>query len=106
MIRPRDIVSVEGLFVLINGRLWTKGKIRGRTKFCEVTICQRQLCPDDEAYRPIREGEGVVRYMRLCVLCVEGDPNRCKVTGNPVGTDTWEANSTCPCEPCQRYVNA
>ena len=29
---------------------------------------------------------------------------RCTVTGNPCGTDTWEANSSCSCEPCTEYL--
>ena len=63
--------------MLINGRPWTKGKIRGRTKRCEVRVCGRDLKSGDEAYRPVREGEGVVRYMRLCVSCVEGSHADC-----------------------------
>ncbi len=31
--------------------------------------------------------------------------DRCKVTKNPVGTDTWPDGLECPCEPCQRYVH-
>ena len=29
---------------------------------------------------------------------------RCLVTGNLVGTDTWEANTPCRCAPCQKFV--
>lgn len=31
---------------------------------------------------------------------------RCEVTGNPCGTDTWAAGSACRCAPCQRLVAA
>ena len=30
--------------------------------------------------------------------------NRCSVTGNPCGTDTWEVSYQCPCESCQAWV--
>lgn len=29
---------------------------------------------------------------------------RCEVTGNPVGTDTWEVGHPCQCRPCRVYV--
>lgn len=28
----------------------------------------------------------------------------CRVTGNPVGTDTWAVGHPCKCENCQRYL--
>lgn len=30
--------------------------------------------------------------------------NRCLVTNNPCGTDTWQVGYYCPCEPCQHYL--
>lgn len=30
--------------------------------------------------------------------------NRCLVTNNPPGTDTWQVGHYCPCEPCQNYL--
>jgi hypothetical protein len=30
---------------------------------------------------------------------------RCSVTGNPVGTDTWEASYECPCAGCQEWLS-
>ena len=72
--------------------------------------------------------EDLLRHGDHCVICQSGDRcaestkimrdhlaeveaglrkrGRCGVTGNPVGTDTWVEGRTCPCEPCQRYVNA
>lgn len=38
---------------------------------------------------------------------LRGEPawgERCEVTGNPCGTDTWEVNHPCTCGPCSRYV--
>lgn len=29
---------------------------------------------------------------------------RCEITGNPCGTDTWVVGRPCQCNPCQRYV--
>jgi hypothetical protein len=29
---------------------------------------------------------------------------RCKVTKNPMGTDTWMVGYKCPCESCQAYL--
>lgn len=29
---------------------------------------------------------------------------RCKITGNPCGTDTWIEGCPCTCENCQRYL--
>ncbi len=29
---------------------------------------------------------------------------RCKVTGNPCGTDTWMEGIPCKCESCQAYL--
>jgi len=29
---------------------------------------------------------------------------RCKITGNPCGTDTWMRGSECQCGPCQRWL--
>jgi hypothetical protein len=34
-----------------------------------------------------------------------GEVERCKVTGNPVGTYTWDPEKPCPCAPC-RYAAA
>jgi hypothetical protein len=31
---------------------------------------------------------------------------RCEVTGNPVGTDTWMTDCACECAPCQKLVKA
>jgi hypothetical protein len=30
---------------------------------------------------------------------------RCKVTGNPCGTDTWMVGGSCPCAECQTYLH-
>lgn len=30
--------------------------------------------------------------------------NRCLVTNNPCGTDTWQVGYACSCEPCQHYL--
>jgi orotidine-5'-phosphate decarboxylase len=32
--------------------------------------------------------------------------NRCLVTNNPCGTDTWQVGYYCSCEPCQHYLRA
>lgn len=29
---------------------------------------------------------------------------RCEITNNPCGTDTWVIGHPCQCNPCQRYV--
>jgi hypothetical protein len=34
------------------------------------------------------------------------DPYRCKITGNPCGTDTWEVNHPCQCENCQKFLRS
>jgi hypothetical protein len=31
--------------------------------------------------------------------------DRCLVTGNPCGTDTWQVDHPCQCAPCRRLVN-
>ena len=31
--------------------------------------------------------------------------DRCNVTGNPCGTDTWIEGHSCPCENCQRWLS-
>ena len=31
---------------------------------------------------------------------------RCKVTSNPVGTDTWAVGFVCPCDNCQKFITA
>jgi len=32
------------------------------------------------------------------------DVERCEITNNPCGTDTWVVGRPCRCNPCQRYV--
>jgi hypothetical protein len=29
---------------------------------------------------------------------------RCKVTGNPCGSDTWMVGHPCQCSECQKYI--
>lgn len=61
----RSLRAINDGLLLINGRPWTRCKLRGRQKHC--TRCYGILKSRDEAFRPVREGEGVVRYMRLCL---------------------------------------
>ena len=35
-----------------------------------------------------------------------GQLRRCKVTGNPCGTDTWGNGAECPCAACQNWLSA
>lgn len=34
---------------------------------------------------------------------LDADP-RCRLSGNPCGTDTWAVGRPCPCEPCQQWL--
>ena len=41
--------------------------------------------------------------LRALVAALQIEP-RCLVTGNLVGTDTWQVGSSCPCATCQRML--
>ena len=54
--------------IIAGGKWWSAGLTRGRTKKCE--LCRGRIVSGDDAYRPVREGDGIVRYMRICCGCV------------------------------------
>jgi hypothetical protein len=41
-----------------------------------------------------------------CEVCHPPIPDysRCKITGNPCGTDTWQIDHPCQCKNCQKYL--
>lgn len=49
---------------------------------------------------------GDCRSIGGCEVCnpLIHDPDRCEITGNPCGTDTWEINHPCQCKNCQKYL--
>lgn len=47
------------------------------------------------------------RWLEGAVSRVTGPTTaRCAKTGNPCGTDTWMAGQSCPCKPCQAWLDA
>jgi len=49
-------------------------------------VCESPILANQQAYRPLREGPGVMRYHRLCRPCGEA-------LGTPVGTKETECST-------------
>ncbi len=74
--------------IAVNGRPWTLGSVRGRTKKCEC--CRESLESGEKAYRPLCEGAGVAGHMRLCQTCVAKQLNETmKICANPECGEPW-----------------
>lgn len=54
---------------------------------------------DDETRRQVH-----IARMKFDGPYAAQNPPRCKVTGNPCGTDTWASGQSCDCDNCQAYL--
>ena len=55
---------------------------------------------------PEHEGHSIQWHWNRRPHTGETAASRCKVTGNPVGTDTWRVGYECRCAPCREYQAA